>query len=193
MDTALRVVIYARVSTNRQETANQVLALHQFAAARNWTITQVYTDEVSGRTGERPAFKQLFADASRRKFDLVLFWSFDRLSREGILQTLQYLKRLTGYGVAWKSYQEEFLDSQGEFKDVVISILSWVARQESLRRSERIKAGIARCKAQGQKFGPKPIVLDRVRLREMRTSGASLSAIAREFSISKSTAARLTA
>ena len=46
-----------------------------------------------------------------RAFDLVLFWSLDRFSREGVLGTLQYLQRLTSYGVDWKSYTEQYIDS----------------------------------------------------------------------------------
>jgi DNA invertase Pin-like site-specific DNA recombinase len=48
----------------------------------------------------------MFHDASQRRFDLVLFWSLDRLSREGVLQTLSYLNRLTGHGVGYRSFTE---------------------------------------------------------------------------------------
>ena len=46
-------------------------------------------------------FQQMFRAASQKRFDILLFWSLDRLSREGVLPTLQYLNRLTSYGVAW--------------------------------------------------------------------------------------------
>jgi hypothetical protein len=49
-------------------------------------------------------------DASHRSFDIVIFWALDRLSREGVLATLQHLETLNRYGVAWKSYTETYLD-----------------------------------------------------------------------------------
>jgi DNA invertase Pin-like site-specific DNA recombinase len=91
----------------------------------------------SGKDGERQQFKALFAAASRREFDSVLFGSLDRFSREGVFETLQYLQRLTGYGVGYRSFTEQYLDSCGMFKDAVISILAVIARQERVRLSER--------------------------------------------------------
>jgi DNA invertase Pin-like site-specific DNA recombinase len=67
--------------------------------------------------------------ASQRKFDVLLFWSLDRLTREGTLATLQYLERLTSYQVGYKSFTEPYLDSCGTFKDVVISLLATMAKQ----------------------------------------------------------------
>ena len=71
--------------------------------------------------------------ASQRKFDVFLFWALDRLTREGTLATLQYLERLTSYQVGYKSFTEPYLDSCGTFKDVVISLLATMAKQERLR------------------------------------------------------------
>lgn len=59
----------------------------------------------------------MFEDASRRQFDLLLFWALDRLSREGVLETLQYLNRLTAHGVAWRSFTDQFFDSCGPFRN----------------------------------------------------------------------------
>ena len=72
----------------------------------------------------------MFADARARKFDLVLFWSLDRLSREGVSATLGHLERLTAYGVGWRSHTEECLDSCGIFRDAVLGILARIAKQE---------------------------------------------------------------
>ena len=85
----------------------------------------------------RPQFQAMLAAASRREFDLVLFWSLDRFSREGVLPTLKHLEVLTSYGVAWKSYTEQYFDSCGIFRDAVISIAATLAKQERLKISER--------------------------------------------------------
>jgi DNA invertase Pin-like site-specific DNA recombinase len=82
-------------------------------------------------------------------FDLVLFRSLDRLSREGVLQTLTHLQTLTSYGVGWKSYTEQCLDSCGMFRDTVLSILATIANQERVSLSERTIAGLERARKQG--------------------------------------------
>ncbi len=84
-----------------------------------------------------PASARLFAAASQRKFDVVLFWSLDRFSREGVLETLRHLERLASYGVGYRSFTEQYLDSFGIFKDAVLAILEVIAKQERVRLSER--------------------------------------------------------
>ena len=125
-----RVVLYARVSTRDkgQDVRNQLAQLREFCARQNWTVIHEYVDQASGKSAEkRPQFQDMMAAASRREFDLVLFWSLDRFSREGVLATLQYLQRLTSYGVGWRSFTEQYLDSCGIFRDAVLSILATIA------------------------------------------------------------------
>jgi DNA invertase Pin-like site-specific DNA recombinase len=102
---------------------------------------------------DRPQFKKLMESASKREFDMVVFWALDRFSREGVLPTLNHLQRLDGYGVAWRSYTEQYLDSTGIFKDAVISIMATIAKQENIRRSERIVAGLQRARRNGSRLG----------------------------------------
>jgi DNA invertase Pin-like site-specific DNA recombinase len=90
----MRVAIYCRVSTEKQETENQAVQLREFAAKQGWTVYREYVDYESGAKADRGEFKRMFVDASRRKFDVLLFWALDRLSREGVLETLQHLRRL---------------------------------------------------------------------------------------------------
>lgn len=135
----------------------------------------------------------MFEDASRRKFDLVLFWALDRLSREGVLETLQHLNRLTSYGVGYKSYTEQFFDSCGIFKDAVIAIMATLAKQERIKRSERTKAGLERVRAAGKRLG-RPIRLNRehhAAVARLRAQGVSFRAIASQLGISLRSAQRL--
>jgi DNA invertase Pin-like site-specific DNA recombinase len=74
----------------------------------------------------------------------------DRFSREGVLETLQHLKVLTGHGCEWFSYREEYLRSIGPFRDAVLAGLAAIAKQERVRLSERVQAGLSRAKAQGK-------------------------------------------
>jgi DNA invertase Pin-like site-specific DNA recombinase len=115
----MQVALYARVSTRDkgQDAENQLAQLRAFAASQKWTVAQEYIDKASAKHSDREQFKRLFKDASRRKFELVLFWSLDRFSREGVLETLHHLQRLAQYGVGYRSFTEQYLDSCGIFKD----------------------------------------------------------------------------
>ena len=91
--------------------------------------------------------------ASQRKFDVMLFWKLDRLTREGARRALQYLTQLDGWNVAWRSYTEPFFDSCGPFKDVVVSIMSTLDNLERVKISERTKAGLAGAVRKGKRLG----------------------------------------
>jgi len=176
-----RIVLYARVSTKDkgQDTENQLSQLREFAQKQDWTIVREYVDHVSGKTAEkRPQFQAMLAAASRREFDLVLFWSLDRFSREGVLPTLKHLEVLTSYGVAWKSYTEQYFDSCGIFRDAVISIAATLAKQERLKISERTVAGLERAREQGRVGGRPKLVVDRDQVRRLREEGKSLREVA---------------
>ena len=189
----MTIAIYARVSTkgNGQEVRNQLRQLREYCKKQDWRIAGEYVDQKSGKTGDREQFKNLFADASQRKFDLVLFWALDRLSREGVLETLRYLETLNSYGVGWKSFTEQYLDSAGVFKDAIISIMATLAKQERVKISERTIAGLERARAQGKQLGRPEKVFDRKKLLRMRRRGDSLGTIAKQFGISRTTVMRL--
>ena len=139
----MRVGLYMRVSTKDrgQETANQTRQLREFCIAQGWIIVDEYEDHDSGSKADRVQFQKLMTDASQRRFDIVLFWALDRLTREGALEILQYLNRLTSYGVGFRSFSEPYLDSCGLFKDAAIAIIGTVAKQEKVRISERVRRG----------------------------------------------------
>lgn len=191
----MRCALYARVSTRDkgQDTENQLVQLRAFAQTQGWNIVGEYMDQATGKHSDRAAFRRLFTDASRRSFDVVLFWSLDRFSREGVRETLNHLQVLDSYGVAWRSFTEQFLDSVGIFRDAVLGILATIAKQERIRLSERTVAGLQRARAKGRIGGRPKLVVDRTSALEMRTAGASLAQVAQAFGISKSSAARLTA
>ncbi len=129
----------------------------------------------------------MFRDASRRKFDVLPFESLDRLSREGALETLQHLNRLTGYGVQWRSLTDQYLDSTGMFRDAVISILAVVAKQERVRLSERTKAGLERARKQGKVLGRPKSPVDASEIQALRASGLSWGAIGWHTGLARAT------
>jgi DNA invertase Pin-like site-specific DNA recombinase len=189
----MKIALYARVSTKDkgQETENQLVQLREFAAKQNWQITREYIDRETGGTSDRAEFQSMFADASRRKFDLVLFWSLDRLSREGVLETLQHLNRLTACGVDYKSFTEQYLDSCGIFKDAVIGILAVIAKQERVRLSERTKAGLAIARSKGRQIGRPRLQVEPSQIARLIAQGLSRRAVGRELGISEGSVRRL--
>jgi DNA invertase Pin-like site-specific DNA recombinase len=192
----VRVAIYVRVSTvdKGQDAENQLRELRQFVSSKvadGWTLTGEYVDQASGKTANRGEFQRLFRDAAERRFDLVLFWSLDRFTREGALETLQHLQRLTSNGVDWWSFKEEYLRSIGPFRDAVLSILATIAKQERVRMSERVKAGLDRAKAQGKVVGWPKVVIDRDRVVQLRDQGLSHWQICQEVGISRTSVQRI--
>jgi DNA invertase Pin-like site-specific DNA recombinase len=191
----MKIAIYARVSTDKQDTENQLIQLRDFASKQGWQIIGEYTDYESGSKSERAAFQRMFYDASRRKFDLVLFWALDRLSREGVYQTLQHLNRLESYGIGFRSFTEPYFDSCGVFKDAVIAIMATLAKQERVKRSERTKAGLAMARARGKSLG-RPTKLNgqhKAAITRLKAQGCSYRAIGRELRISLRSVQRLVA
>ncbi len=185
----MNCAIYARVSTRDrgQDFKNQLLALREFAMKQSWTIGDEYVDQVTGSTDHRPEFQRMFKDASQRRFDVLVFWSLDRLSREGVLETLTHLQRLTGYGVAWRSFTEQYLDSTGLFRDAVIGILAVIAKQERVRLAERTRAGLERVRREGKRLGRPTAKVDATIVRELRAQGVSWSEIARRTGLARAT------
>jgi DNA invertase Pin-like site-specific DNA recombinase len=194
----MKIALYGRVSTRdkKQDAENQLRELRAFVerkASEGWTLAHEYVDKASGKSADRTAFRRMFAEASRKEFDLVLFWSLDRFSREGVYETLEHLQKLNSYGVDWFSYKEEYLRSVGVFKEAVLAILAAIAKQERVRLSERVHAGLNRAKAQGKVLGRPKASVRPERVLLLKKRGLSTRAIATETGVSAMTVHRILA
>jgi DNA invertase Pin-like site-specific DNA recombinase len=192
----MRVALYARVSTDDkgQDPETQLRELRAWCAHAGHELVGEYVDHESGKNGgsKRKAFAQLFEDASRRKFDLVLFWSLDRFSREGMHETIAHIQRLTARGIKFHSYTEQHLNTDNELvANILLALLSSLAKLESQKISTRVKAGMARAKAQGRRIGrPKLAPEVRRQITSRLAAGASIYAVAKELGIDKHTVAK---
>lgn len=118
------------------------------------------------------------------------------MSREGTVQTLKHLERLNGYGVNYRSFTEQYLDSTDIFKAGVIGILAAVAKQAQVRLSERTIAGLERAKAQGRVGGRPKAEGDHklmTKVRKLRDEGASLRDIAAKADVAVNTVRKILA
>jgi DNA invertase Pin-like site-specific DNA recombinase len=109
---------------------------------------------------------------------------------EGAFETLQHLQRLTSYGVAWRLFTEQYLDSTGIFREAVISILAVVAKQEKVRIGERVLAGLATARNKGTRLGRPRVFVSPSRIESLRQEGRSWREIARELNTSTASARR---
>lgn len=173
---------------------NQVTQLKEYAEKQNWEIVGIKTDICSGSKSvdERQGLKEVFELARKKQFDVLLFWSLDRFSREGSRKTLEHLTRLDHYCVKWHSFTEEYISSLGIFSDAIIAILSCLAKQERVKISERTRAGLERVRRNGVKLGRPKIDLKIIqRAKDLRNKKLSYAGIAKTMEISRSRAYQL--
>ena len=157
--TALRVAIYARVSTadKDQNPDTQLFPLREFVQAQSWTVVGEWVDQASATDlAHRTQWRALLALAAKRKVDLVLVWRLDRAFRS-VLDAANTLERLRGWGVGLRSYQEPWLDTTSPFGEALYYIRVAYAQLERGILAERTKAGMDRAKKQGHRIGRPPV------------------------------------
>lgn len=149
-----RVALYTRVSTDKQTTENQDRELRQIAARSGWEIVEIYRDHgISGAKGrdQRPAFDALCKDATRRKFDMVMAWSVDRLGRS-LQDLVAFLSELHAAGIDLFLHQQG-IDTTTPAGKAMFQMMGVFAEFERAMIRDRVNAGLARAKAQGKSLG----------------------------------------
>ncbi len=157
----MKVAIYVRVSLDVnyddrrfQNVENQLIPLRDFCKSMSYEIVEEYMDKMSGANPARPGFRKMIQDAMLRRFSGIIVWKLDRFSREGIIPTMAYIKKLKSRGIWLKSMTESWLDtSQEGITDIILAIMSWASAEERKKISERTKAGMVRAKAKGKHIG----------------------------------------
>jgi DNA invertase Pin-like site-specific DNA recombinase len=182
----LDVVIYVRVSTSGQTTENQIIELAEVCERNKWNIVKVYNETMSGTKGvdERSELSRLMKDASRKKFDKIVVWSVDRLSRS-MTHLVNVLSQMKDVGVDIYSYKQG-IDTSTTMGSSFFQMVGIFAELENNMRKERQSIGIKRALSQGVKFGRRKVVDEDTELDivEMRHKGKTLRYIAKKTGIS---------
>jgi DNA invertase Pin-like site-specific DNA recombinase len=182
----MRAAIYARVSTFDQDPENQLQELRRYVEARGWTAAEYVDHGVSGAKERGPALDRLLVDARRRRFDVLVCWRLDRLGRN-LKHLITLLEDLQALGVAFVSLAEG-IDATTPAGRLQMQILGAIAEFERGRIVERVRAGLARAKAQGQRLGRPRRRIDPERL--VTVAGLPDREAARRLGIPRSTLQR---
>jgi DNA invertase Pin-like site-specific DNA recombinase len=186
--------IYTRVSKddNSQDVMNQLRQLREYCLKQGWEVIYEYVDFMSGkRSDNRAQFRAMMKAASQRRFDVLAVWALDRLTREGIWQTFDHVRKLKSYGVEFESFQEPHFRTTGPAGDLLLAVAAWVAEQERQRIVERTNAGIARAKAQGKHCGRPFKIVNRPAVMAAYNQLRSMRKVAAQFKISPELARRI--
>jgi DNA invertase Pin-like site-specific DNA recombinase len=149
-----RAVLYLRVSTMDQTTANQERELREVAERAGWQLTKVFRDHgISGAKGrdKRPAFDALHKAAARREFDIVMVWSVDRLGRS-LKDLVNFLEELRSLNVDL-FLKTQGIDTTSPSGKAMFGMLSVFADFERSIIQERVRAGLARAKGESHAGG----------------------------------------
>lgn len=195
MPNSIRVALYARVSTRKghQDPETQLFALREVAERAGWEIVEEYVDHgISGAKGrdQRPEFDRLCTDATRRRFDVIMAWSVDRLGRS-LQDLIGFLGEVHAQGVDLYLHQQG-VDTTTPGGKALFQMMGVFAEFERTMIQERVHAGLDRARAQGKTLG-RPKVGDDVEdvIREARESGKGIRKIAKELGVGVSTVQRV--
>ena len=188
------VAIYTRVSTDRQTTEYQERELREIAERMGWSVVKVYRDEgVSGAKSraERPAFNALCKDATRRRFEMVMAWSVDRLGRS-LQDLVVFLSELHALGIDLFLHQQG-LDTTTPAGKALFQMMGVFAEFERAMIRERVKSGLDRARAKGKTLGRKRVDPNKEAaiLADLRAGKAGVIKLAREHGVGVGTVQRI--
>lgn len=161
------VCLYARVSTDKQTTDNQVIRLKEYSAMRGYTVVREYTDIRSGKDANRPELKEMLNDAKKGKFEKIIAIKLDRLGRS-VMDLRAILETVDGYGVKVE-FVDQQIDTSTAMGRMVFTVLSGVAEFERDLIVERTCDGLNRARKEGVTLGRPKSTLSAYQLEKART------------------------
>jgi DNA invertase Pin-like site-specific DNA recombinase len=175
-----RVALYARVSTDKQSTENQLIELRAAATRMGWDVVGEFVDRgISGAKGraERPRLDAMLKGVARKEFDIVAAWSVDRLGRS-LIDLVGLLQELHSMGMDLYLHQQGINTTTPAGK-AMFQMMGVFAEFERGMIVERVKSGMARAKKNGTKSGnaigrPSVSTVIEAHIRELRASGLGI-------------------
>lgn len=148
------ISIYSRVSTNKQDSENQLQQLKKYAKKKHYEIYKFYVETISGREEKRPKFLEMMEDGRLRRFNHLLFWDLTRFSRAGLQHVITNLNKLTLYDITWESFVQPELNTSNKLvRDILLSVYAYFGKYDSEIISLRTKASIEKRKKEGLPWG----------------------------------------
>jgi DNA invertase Pin-like site-specific DNA recombinase len=187
-----RAVLYLRVSTIDQTTANQECELREIAGRMGCQIIKVYKDHgVSGAKGRngRPQFDALCRDATKRQFDVVMAWSVDRLGRS-LPDLVTFLSELHSLRIDLYLHQQG-VDTTTPAGKALFQMMGVFAEFERSMIQERVRAGLARARSEGKRLGRPPTSPETEQAIREALKQSSVRKVARQFDVSPGTVQRI--
>ena len=182
-----KAAIYARVSTDKQKVDMQLNELRQFVARSGWAVFKEYIDQsFTGANTNRPAFLSMMEAARKRKFDVLVVWKLDRLSRS-LKDLINTLHELGSCSIDFVSYDNN-LDTSTPTGKLVFQIVGAVAEFEKDIIRERVIAGLANARLKGKRLGRPPkaeAIYEKARI--MRSEGLSFRKIGKQLDVDEGT------
>lgn len=186
----MKVAIYARVSTDDQNTQTQINECVAYCQARGWAHTIFADQGISGTKTSRPEFDKMLEAAKAGEFTAVMVWRFDRASRS-TMHLLTLLDDLRAHDVDFISIREQ-VDTSTAAGKLMFTMISAFAQFERDSISDRTKAAMKRLKSEGKQVG-RAQEIDRAKVLELAKAGKKAPAIAQTMGISASHVRRILA
>lgn len=189
MNSTKRVALYARVSMlNGQHPEMQIEELREFCRRRGWKVMGEYIDRMSGKRDSRPELDRLYADCRRRAVDAVVVYRYDRFARS-LRHLVNALDEFRALGIDFVSLHEG-VDTSTPNGRLIFGIFASIAEFERELISERVRSGLAHARAKGKKLGRPGHSVNGADVLALRSSGASIRAIAAQLNSSIGTISR---
>lgn len=194
-DPSSRACLYLRISKDRDDetsTRTQEAECRAWAEREGLDVVKVYVDRVSGyKDRRRPDYESLMLDARTDEWDVAICWRLDRWTRKGVAEAYESIAHLRSLGKRWVAATQPELNGVGAQQELMLAIMSYVARLESDARSERARSWHAGrdVPSSAPPYGiaagwTEPVPEEAAHIREAAASmiaGASLRSVSREW------------
>lgn len=181
---SMMVCLYARVSTDKQETDNQMIRLREVAKNRGWEVYDEYIDIASGKNAHRPDLDRMMKDAKSHKFDKIIAVKIDRLARS-VTNLSNLMNDLFNWGIGVE-FLDQPIDTSTPSGKLTLTILGAIAEFERELIHDRTVDGLKRAQKDGKSLGRKATTLSPYQIEKARTiltenPNISMNALSKQF------------